>query len=138
MLFTTKATKSQVLKSLYYRMSSRINEYRIKCRPIRQQYFEIWNHVHAQTLQKRHFFWVWLFFTACRYLDSYLQLHNWSEYFHLTIFLLQFTQFMCNVWIWVWKSSFSEKATKIWKNIPLVLTLLSKNSCFVKTGGRFF
>ena len=30
------------------------------------------------------------------------------------------------------KSSFSEKGTKIWKNLPLVLTLLSK------TGGRFF
>ena len=36
------------------------------------------------------------------------------------------------------KFSFSEKATKIWKNIPLVLTLLSKNRCFVKTSGRFF
>ena len=36
------------------------------------------------------------------------------------------------------KSSFSEKATKIRKNLPLVLTLLSKNSCFVKSGGRFF
>ena len=36
------------------------------------------------------------------------------------------------------KFSFSEKAKKIWKNLPLVLTLLSKNSCFVKTGGRFF
>ena len=36
------------------------------------------------------------------------------------------------------KFSFSEKATKIWKNLPLVLTLLSKNNCFVKTGGRFF
>ena len=36
------------------------------------------------------------------------------------------------------KSSFSEKATKIWKNLPLVLTLMSKNNFFVKTGGRFF
>ena len=36
------------------------------------------------------------------------------------------------------KSSFSEKAVKIKKNLPTVLTLLSKNSCFVKTGGRFF
>ena len=36
------------------------------------------------------------------------------------------------------KLSFSEKATKIWKNYPLVLTLLSKNSCFVKKSGRFF
>ena len=36
------------------------------------------------------------------------------------------------------KSSFSEKATKIWKNLPLVLTLLSKNSCVVKTSGIFF
>ena len=36
------------------------------------------------------------------------------------------------------KFSFSEKTTKIWKNLPLVLTLLSKNNCFVKTGGRFF
>ena len=36
------------------------------------------------------------------------------------------------------KSSFSEKATKIWKNLPLVLTLVSRNSCFVKTDGRFF
>ena len=36
------------------------------------------------------------------------------------------------------KFSFSEKATKNWKNLPFVLTLLSKNSCFVKTGGRFF
>ena len=38
----------------------------------------------------------------------------------------------------VLKSSFSEKATKVWKNLPLVLTLLSKNNCFVKTGRRFF
>ena len=36
------------------------------------------------------------------------------------------------------KFSFSEKATKIWKNLPLVLTLLSKNNYFVKTSGRFF
>ena len=36
------------------------------------------------------------------------------------------------------KSSFSKKATKIWKTLPLVSTLLSKNSYFVKTGGRFF
>ena len=36
------------------------------------------------------------------------------------------------------KSSFSEKATKIWKILPLALMLLSKNSCFVKMGGRFF
>ena len=36
------------------------------------------------------------------------------------------------------KFSFSEKATKNWKNLPFVLTLLSKNSCFVKTGGIFF
>ena len=35
------------------------------------------------------------------------------------------------------KFSFSEKATKIWNNLPLVLTLQSKNSCFVKTSGRF-
>ena len=33
------------------------------------------------------------------------------------------------------KSSFSKKAAKIWKNLPLVLTLLSKNSCFVKLCG---
>ena len=36
------------------------------------------------------------------------------------------------------KSRFSEKATKIWKNIPLVLTLLSKKICFVITSERFF
>ena len=36
------------------------------------------------------------------------------------------------------KSSFSEKSTKIWKNLPLVLTVLSKNSCSVKKGGWFF
>ena len=36
------------------------------------------------------------------------------------------------------KFSFSEKGTQIWKNLPLVLTLPSKNSCFVKTGERFF
>ena len=36
------------------------------------------------------------------------------------------------------KSSLSEKATKLWKNLPLVMTLLSKNSCFVKTGRRLF
>ena len=40
--------------------------------------------------------------------------------------------------ITVLKFSFSEKATKIWKNLPLVLTLLSKNNCFVKTGWRSF
>ena len=27
---------------------------------------------------------------------------------------------------------------RLWKNLPLVLMLLSKNSCFVKTSGRFF
>ena len=36
------------------------------------------------------------------------------------------------------KFSFSEKAKKIEKNLLLVLTLLSKNSCFGKTSGRFF
>ena len=36
------------------------------------------------------------------------------------------------------KFSFSEKATKFWKNLLLVLILLSKNSYFVKTGGRLF
>ena len=36
------------------------------------------------------------------------------------------------------KFSFSKKATKIWKNLPHVLMLLIKNSCFVKTSGRFF
>ena len=36
------------------------------------------------------------------------------------------------------KFSLSEKATKIWKNIPLVLTLLSKKICFVITSERFF
>ena len=35
------------------------------------------------------------------------------------------------------KFSFSEKAKKIEKNLLLVLTLLSKNSCFGKTSGRF-
>ena len=38
---------------------------------------------------------------------------------------------------WV-KFSFFEKAAKIWKNHPLVLTQLNKNSRFVKAGGRFF
>ena len=36
------------------------------------------------------------------------------------------------------KFSFSEKATKVWKNLPLDLKLLSKNNCFVKTSGRLF
>ena len=36
------------------------------------------------------------------------------------------------------KFRFSEKATKFEKNLPLVLTLLGENSCFVKTGGIFF
>ena len=40
-----------------------------------------------------------------------------------------------STWGTIVKSSFSEKATKIWKNLPLILTLLSKN---VTTGGRFF
>ena len=30
------------------------------------------------------------------------------------------------------------KVHKNWKNLPLLLTLLSKNNCFVKTSGRFF
>ena len=55
--------------------------------------------------------------------------------------------FLLSVWLclqnntstsWRSSSSFSEKATKIWKNLPLVLTLLSKNNGFVKTSGRFF
>ena len=36
------------------------------------------------------------------------------------------------------KSSFSEKATKIWKNLPLVLMLLSKTSVLSKQVGDFF
>ena len=36
------------------------------------------------------------------------------------------------------KFSFSEKATKIWKNIPLVLTLLSKKKVLSKQVGDFF
>ena len=36
------------------------------------------------------------------------------------------------------KFSFSEKAIKLLKNLPLVLTLLSKTMFFFKTGGRFF
>ena len=36
------------------------------------------------------------------------------------------------------KSRLSEKATKFEKNLPPVLFLLSKNNCFVKTGGIFF
>ena len=31
-----------------------------------------------------------------------------------------------------------KRPQKLKKNLPLALTLLSKNSCFVKTGGRFF
>ena len=36
------------------------------------------------------------------------------------------------------KSRFSEKSTKVGKNLTLVLTLLSENSCFVKKDGIFF
>ena len=36
------------------------------------------------------------------------------------------------------KSSFSEKATKIWKNLPLVLMLLSKTAVLSKRMGDFF
>jgi hypothetical protein len=36
------------------------------------------------------------------------------------------------------KFRFSEKTTKFRKNLPLVLTLLGENGCFVKTGWRFF
>ena len=36
------------------------------------------------------------------------------------------------------KFRFSEKATNFEKNLPLVLTLLGKNSCFIKTDGSFF
>ena len=36
------------------------------------------------------------------------------------------------------KFRFSEKATKFFKNLPLVLMLLGKNGCFVATSGRFF
>ena len=35
-------------------------------------------------------------------------------------------------------SGFLRRPQKFEKNLLLVLTLLSKNSCFVKTGGRFF
>ena len=41
-----------------------------------------------------------------------------------------------NTWTLMLKSSFPEKATKFWKNLSLVLTLLSKSSCFFKRGGR--
>ena len=36
------------------------------------------------------------------------------------------------------KSRFSEKATKLGKNLALVMTPMSENNCFVETGGRFF
>ena len=98
-------------------------------------------------------------FEGAKYISIFCQnvLVNWSVYcmvlFHifrlhphdvLRIVGWQFCQshlcsklscFFQNVLV---KFSFSEKATKIWKNLPLVLTLLSKNSCFVKTSGRFF
>ena len=42
------------------------------------------------------------------------------------------------IWLLLLKFRFSEKATKTWNNLPLVLTLLSKNIGFAKTNGRFF
>ena len=35
------------------------------------------------------------------------------------------------------RSAFLKRRQKFEKNLPLVLTLLSKNNCFVKTGGKF-
>ena len=57
---------------------------------------------------------------------------NTSSYNFIIIFM---HNFRAN---YMMKSSFSEKATKVWKNLPLVLTLLSENNCFVKTSRRFF
>ena len=58
----------------------------------------------------------------------------WSE-FWLSFFAEQSNYLIFHTFL---KSSFSKKVTKIWINLPLVLTLLSKKNCFVKTGGRFF
>jgi hypothetical protein len=41
-------------------------------------------------------------------------------------------------WIYVVKVKILWEGHKIEKNLPLVLTLMSKNSCFVETSGRFF
>ena len=51
---------------------------------------------------------------------------------------IPFYSIFCVITSCILKSSSSEKATNIWNNLPLVLMLLSKNSCFVETGGRFF
>ena len=66
---------------------------------------------------------VWLCCYGELYLPTYLLYYSMYQF-----------QFGCRVL----KSSFSEKATEIWKNLPLVLTLLSKNNWFVKTGGNSF
>ena len=58
-----------------------------------------------------------------------------ENFLHLVNFILWPIYYLPK---YVVKSSFSKKATKIWKNIQLVLTLLSKNNCFVKIGRRFF
>ena len=67
------------------------------------------------------FFTKWgLFSTQVLFEDTWITLKKWV--------LFLFFSYL--------QSSFSEKATKLRKNLPLVLMLLSKNSCFVKSGGR--
>ena len=88
------------------------------------------------------------FFTNCVFKSHWGQYNFSSTYFmnliH-SIISLKFPTFpkignYCGAisTLTIVKFSFSEKATKIWKNLQLVLTLLNQNNCFVKTSGRFF
>ena len=83
-----------------------------------------------------HLFWQ----NSCFYSEASKQLGDFFKFLQpfQKSWTLIFLFFCKQLSLVVLKSSFSENATKLWKNLPLVLTLLSKNSCFVKTGGRFF
>ena len=61
---------------------------------------------------------------------------NWNRY-NTFLFDIEKEEF-CPFQNTMVKFSFSEKVTKTWKNLPLVLKLLSITRCFVKTSGKFF
>ena len=84
-----------------------------------------------------------VFFLVSRYQSKWCPflVHNWASsrswWVSAVEVLINIGFKFHSYWSFL-KFSFSEKVTKIWKNLPLVLTLLSRNSCFVKEVADFF
>ena len=91
-----------------------------------------------QILAQRKFHWVMMLLLVCnnRLTDRSCILKN-GQRKSMKIVKIIFVSYKIWSKVHFFKQVFC-KAQKIWKNLPIVLTLLGKNSCFVKTGGRFF